>query len=120
MKIHDVMTIADSAVSVNADRAATAILHNSDDARVVVFRIDPGQAVPLHSSDSSVMLAVVQGPGFISGPVNGGVTETAVNTGTIATYEPGELHGMRAGSSRLVVVATIAPRPGVVRVAQVA
>ena len=120
MKIHDVMTITDTAVSANADRAATAILHDSDDARVVVFRIDPGQTVPLHTSDSSVMLAVVQGPGFISGSVNGAMTETVVSAGAVITYEPGELHGMRAGTSKLVVVATIAPRPGVTRIARVA
>ena len=120
MKILDVSAIADAAVSGKPDRPATALIHDSDDARVVVFRIDAGQEVALHTSDSSVMLSVVQGPGFISGPVDGVVKETEVKTGTIVAYEPNELHGMRADGSIFVVVATIAPRPGTIRGAKVA
>ncbi len=120
MKIHDVTSVADTAVSARPDRAATAILHDSDDARVVVFRLDAGQIVPPHSSDSSVMLSVVLGPGYVSGLVDGAIKETAVATGAVITYAPNELHGMRAGASMFIVVATIAPRPGVVRVANVA
>lgn len=110
MKIHDVNAIADAAVSAKPDRPATALIHDSDDARVVVFRIDAGREVALHTSDSSVILTVVRGPGFISGPVDGVVRETEVNIGTIVAYEPGELHGMRADGTVFVVVATIAPR----------
>ncbi len=120
MKIHDVAAIASSAVSAKSDRPATALVHDTDDARVVVFRLDAGQVVPLHSTDSSVMLTVVGGPGFISGPIDGTVTETEVDAGTIVAYQPGEVHGMRAGANVLVVVATIAPRPGTVRSAKVA
>jgi hypothetical protein len=43
------------------------------------------------------------------------VTEQQVGAGIIAAYEPGELHGMRADSGTLVIIATIAPRPGTTR-----
>jgi quercetin dioxygenase-like cupin family protein len=35
-----------------------------------------------------------------------------VRAGDLVTYEVGELHGMKAGSERLVLVAIITPRPG--------
>ena len=120
MQISNSLEIAGRAVSANPDRASTAMLHDSDDARIVIFRIDAGQAVPLHSSDSTVLITVVSGSGFISGPVDGVVGEHQVSTGTIATYSPGELHGMRAETGTLVIVATIAPRPGTIRAPQVA
>jgi quercetin dioxygenase-like cupin family protein len=115
MQLHDVLGIADRAVSGNPDRPATAIVHDSADARFVVFRIDAGQTVPLHSSTSSVTLSVIHGSGIISGPVDGVVKEHAVKTGYVAAYEPGELHGMHAESGTMVVLATIAPRPGTSR-----
>ncbi len=96
------------------------MIHDSDAARLVVFRLDAGQIVPLHSSDSSVMLSVVLGPGYVSGPVDGAVEETAVDTGAVIIYPPNELHGMRAGASVFILVATIAPGPGIVRGANVA
>ncbi|MEO9046704.1 MAG: cupin domain-containing protein [Gemmatimonadaceae bacterium] len=120
MQISNSFEIAGRAVSANPDRASTAILYDSDDARVVVFRIDAGQSVPLHSSDSTVLLTVVSGSGFVSGPVDGVVSEQRVTAGIVATYSPGEMHGMRADSGDLVIVATIAPRPGTTRAAQVA
>jgi quercetin dioxygenase-like cupin family protein len=120
MQLHDVLTIADNAISGNPDRAATAIVHDSPDARIIVFRLDAGQTVPLHSSTSSVTLSVIRGSGIISGPVGGVVKEHAVQTGNVATYEPGELHGMHADAGTLVVLATIAPRPGTRRGVQAA
>ena len=115
MQISNALKLADEAVPPNADRASTSILYDSDDARIVVFRIDAGQTVSLHKSDSTVVLTVVRGAGFISGPVDGVVTEQQVGAGIIAAYEPGELHGMRADSGTLVIIATIAPRPGTTR-----
>ena len=120
MQISNSLEIAARAVSANPDRASTAILHDSDHARVVVFRVDAGQSVPPHTSDSTVILTVVSGSGFVSGPVDGVVIEQQVSPGAVATYAPGELHGMRADGGRLVIVATIAPRPRTTRTAQVA
>lgn len=90
------------------DRPATAILHDSDDARLVVFRIAPGQAVPPHRSASTVTLAVLEGAGTLSG----GDGERACAAGDVVVYRPNELHGMRAGDVELLLLATITPRPG--------
>ncbi len=112
MNVNDAIAIADNAVSTSPDRPATAIIHDSPDARLVVFRIEAGQAVPLHSSTSSVILVVVRGVGFVSGPADDGVAEREVQQGAVVTYEPGEFHGMRAMRGPFVVLAIITPRPG--------
>jgi quercetin dioxygenase-like cupin family protein len=102
---------ARDAVSPNPARPATAILHDSPDLRVVVFRIGPGQEVVPHRSLSTVMLNVLSGTGVLTGEI-GPVTETACAAGDAVTYAPSELHGMRAVDEELVVLATITPRPG--------
>jgi len=108
MKAVDVRRAAAEAVPANASRPATAVVQDSPDARLVVFRLAPGQTVPPHRSVSTVMLTVISGQGFASG----GDEERAVTTGDIVIYEPNELHGMRAESEELVLLATITPRPG--------
>jgi quercetin dioxygenase-like cupin family protein len=83
-------------------------MHDVPDARVVVFRIEAGQEVAPHTSTSTVLLAIVEG----SGTVSGASGESTVRAGDLVTYEVGELHGMKAGSEQLVLVAIITPRPG--------
>lgn len=100
--------IARDAKSFNPSKPAMALIHDSDDARVVVFRIAPGQAVERHVTRSSVVMHVLSGSGTISGADE----ERAVAPGMMLTFVPGESHGMRAGDEELVVLATIAPRPG--------
>lgn len=112
MHIHDCLTIADNAVSGCVGRAATAIARDSADARLVVFRLDAGDVVAMHTSTSTVILSVIRGTGVISGPVDGEIRDVIVSTGTVVTYEPTELHGMSAPSGPFVVVAAITPRPG--------
>ena len=102
---------ARGAVASNASRPATAILHDSPDLRVVVFRIGAGQEVPPHRSPSTVMLSVLSGAGVLSGE-SGAQTEATCATGDAVTYAPNELHGMRAIAEEMVVLATITPRPG--------
>lgn len=108
MRVHSVPALAAGAVSANPARPATVLVHDSADARVVVFRIEPGQQVPVHTSGSSVLLAVISGVGVVSG---GGGADQRVSAGDIIAYEPQEPHGMRAESERLVIAAVIAPRP---------
>jgi quercetin dioxygenase-like cupin family protein len=103
---------ARSAVAANADRPATAILHDSPDLRLVVFRLAPGQAVPPHRSPSSVLLTILAGRGMVSGEEAAGQTEHPCTEGEYVAYAPGELHGMRALDSELLILATITPRPG--------
>ena len=102
-------TAALGAVAANPDRPATAILHDSPDARLVVFRLAPGQFVPPHRSTATVMLHVLQGTGELSGADDAVVS---VSPGDLVTYEAGELHGMRAIDEQLLLLATITPRPG--------
>ena len=95
-------------MSAQPSRPATALMHDVPDARVVVFRIEAGQEVAPHTSTSTVLLAIIEG----SGTVSGASGESTVRAGDLVTYEVGELHGMKAGSERLVLVAIITPRPG--------
>ena len=108
MKVLDVCRAAREAVAANPNRPATAIVHDSADARLVVFRLSPGQSVAPHRNASSVTLTVSSGSGLTSGTEG----ERAVTTGDVVTYEPNELHGMRATNDELVLLATITPRPG--------
>lgn len=107
----DALAAARAAGAPRPDRPATSILHDSPDARVVVFRIAPGQEVAPHTSTSTVVLTVIAGTGIVSG----GAGEAAVAPGTVVAYAPEELHGMRAAPDAegpLVLVACITPRPG--------
>lgn len=99
---------ARDAVAANPTRAATALIFDSIDARLIVFRLAPGQAVAPHRSPSTVMLTVLQGEGILAG----GDGERRCRTGDVVIYAPGELHGMRAESEELQLLATITPRPG--------
>ena len=108
MLVANALDAAMAASSARAGRAATAMLHNAPDARVVVFRIAPGQEVPVHTSTSTVVLTVLEG----SGTVSGGDGERQVREADLITYAPNESHGMRAGAETFVLLALIAPAPG--------
>jgi quercetin dioxygenase-like cupin family protein len=108
MKLYDPRAAAAQAVTNNPSRPATALLHDSADARVVMFRIESGQQVPVHTSTSTVLLVVVSGTGTVAG----GDSERRVGPGDIIAYDPREPHGMRADGEQLVIAAIIAPRPG--------
>ena len=108
MKTYSPRTDAATAVAAHPGRPATAVIHDTVDARLVTFRIEPGQRVPPHTSVSTVILTVLSG----SGTVTGGDEERPVAAGDVIAYEPGELHGMEAGDETLMILATIAPRPG--------
>lgn len=111
MKCLDPIRAARDAVAAHPARPATAIVHDSADARLVVFRIAPGQAVPPHRNPSSVQLTVLEGEGVLSGEEDGVAHDRACAAGDVVLYAPGELHGMRAGRDTLLLLATITPRP---------
>lgn len=106
MKIYDPRALA-AAATAQPHRPATALMHDSADARIVLFRIEPGQAVPVHTSTSTVLLSVLSG----SGVVVGAEGERTVHAGDIVAYDAQEPHGMRADREQLVIAAVIAPRP---------
>ncbi|MGZ8376134.1 MAG: cupin domain-containing protein [Gemmatirosa sp.] len=108
MRHLDPLRAAREAVAAHADRPATAILDDTADARLVVFRLAPGQAVPPHQSTSTVTLTVLAGHGTLSG----GDEERACAPGDVVVYAPQETHGMRATDGELLLLATITPRPG--------
>lgn len=108
MKIHEVLRAATTAVAARPDRAAMAIIHDSADVRLVVFRIEPGQQVATHTNASTVVLSILEGTGIVTGAQG----DHTAKPGDIITFEPREPHGMRATGERFILVATIAPRPG--------
>ncbi len=112
MKALDPANAARAAISPNPEKPASAVIHDTDDLRLVVFRIAPGQSVPPHRSVSSVMLTVLEGEGTLAGEENGQPVEQRFGAGQSVTYEPNELHSMSAGSTELLLLATITPRPG--------
>lgn len=98
---------AQSATSARPDRPASAIIHDCEHARLVVFRLAPGQSVAPHHSASTVLLQVLEGRGVISG--SNGDRRCVQND--VLIFDPNEPHGMRAEDEELVLLATIAPRP---------
>jgi len=113
MKHIDPLRAAREAVAPGPSRPATAILHDSPDARLVVFRLAPGQSVPPHRSSSSVQLTVLAGSGMLAAEVEGEAREGRFGVGDVVTYEPNETHWMRAVEDELLLLASITPRPGV-------
>jgi quercetin dioxygenase-like cupin family protein len=109
MKLLDPTAAARSAVAPNASRPATAVIHDSADVRLVVFRLEPGQQVPPHTSVSTVILRVLEGSGILSGADG---AEHICTAGDTMVYEQNELHGMRSTAEEFLILATIAPRPG--------
>ena len=112
MRRIDPRSAARQAVAVRPDRPATAIVHDSPDARLVVFRLAPGQSVAPHRSTSSVQLTVLAGSGVLSGETDSASVDQACAAGDLIAYAPNELHGMRALNEELLLLATITPRPG--------
>lgn len=108
MRHIDALAAARGAVALRLDRPATAIVHDSAESRLVVFRLEPGQAVAPHRSTSSVQLTVLGGRGVLTGESD----EQPCGIGDVVIYAPRELHGMRALDDQLLLLATITPRPG--------
>jgi quercetin dioxygenase-like cupin family protein len=108
MKVLDPSEAARTAVAANPQRPATAVIHDSEDVRLVVFRIAPGQQVAPHTSHSTVTLTVLAGRGIISD----GEGERGCIKGDVVVYERNELHGMKADTEDFLILAAIAPRPG--------
>lgn len=89
------------------DRHATALLQDLPGCRLVAFTLAPGQVVPVHTSESSVIVTVVDGHGSFSG----GEGATELRAGQSAAYQQNEPHGMTAGADGLRFLAVITPSP---------
>ena len=112
MNVHAAIQAARAAVSFNPDKPASATILDTPDVRLVVFRLAPGQVVPRHTNASTVLVTVLAGRGVLSGTEAGEPADQPCETGDVIAYEPNEAHGMRAEEEELLLLATIAPRPG--------
>jgi quercetin dioxygenase-like cupin family protein len=55
---------------------------------------------------------VLEGAGVLTGESDAGATDQVCTAGDVFVYLPNELHGMRAAGEKLLLLATITPRPG--------
>lgn len=90
------------------DRHATELVHDEASARIVAFHLLPGQQVPPHRSDSTVLALVTSG----SGRFVGVDSEAVLSVGEAVVWAPGELHSIESVGEPLRFLAIIAPRPG--------
>jgi quercetin dioxygenase-like cupin family protein len=91
-----------------ADRPASELLHDEANSRIVAFHLLPGQRVPPHQSESTVVALVLAG----SGRFQGADSAAVLAVGQCAVFAPGEMHAIDAGDEALRFLAIIAPRPG--------
>ena len=87
------------------DKPYRELLYDSPNLRVLVFNLEPGQELPVHShpSDSDVALVILEGEGeFI------GAHEMPARTGQAQIMPGGEPHGLNA-HTRVRLLVFIAP-----------
>lgn len=87
-------------------RPITQLLHDSPNARLVIFGLEAGQEVHPHVSPSEVYMHVVEG----QGDVLVGEVRHPATAGDLFVCGPNVPHGFRA-ETRMIVLATITPRP---------
>lgn len=102
------MKVLNHGPAARMDRPASALLHDEPNTRIVGFLLQPGQRIPPHTSESTVVVQVLSGAGVFSGQ-DGRTTMTA---GQCAVFAPGELHAVEAVDQELRFLALITPRPG--------
>jgi quercetin dioxygenase-like cupin family protein len=95
------------AAALRREGPTVSILHDSADARVVLFTFRPGQGVPLHRTPSAVTLRVLRGRGVLT-RVN---EQRIVLEGSKIAIAPHEAYAMRADREPLTVIAIITPSP---------
>lgn len=102
------MNVLAAGPAARSERPASTVLHDHPHARIAGFHLLPGQQVPPHASESTVIVHVVSG----SGTFRGADGEARLAAGESVVYEPGETHSMEAGVETLRFLAIITPRPG--------
>ncbi|HEX6051561.1 MAG TPA: cupin domain-containing protein [Gemmatimonadaceae bacterium] len=96
------------ASTIRREGPSVSILHDSPDARVVLFTFRPGQGVPLHRTPSAVTLRVIRGRGILTRLDD----QRTVWEGTKVAIEPHEAYAVRADDREtMTVLATISPSP---------
>jgi quercetin dioxygenase-like cupin family protein len=108
MQIFHPSSAARAALAASVTRPATTVLFDSPDARLVAFRLRPGQRVVTHRNTATVLLPGTSGTGVVQG-ANG---ERACGAGDLVVFDPHEVHGMCADAAELLLLAILAPAPG--------
>lgn len=93
--------------SFDPEGKVSKLVFDSEQVRLALFCSEPGQGVEGCSSTSRVAFTILEGEGeFFDGS-----ERLRAGPGSLVVWEPGETHGYKA-LTRLVFLATIAPRPG--------
>jgi quercetin dioxygenase-like cupin family protein len=93
--------------SFDPEAKVSKLVFDSDQVRLALFCSESGQGVEGCTSTSRVSFTILEGEGeFFDGE-----NLIEAGPGSVVVWEPGETHGYKA-LSRLVFLATIAPRPG--------
>jgi quercetin dioxygenase-like cupin family protein len=83
------------------------VLHTADGARVVMIRLDAGQALGDHQVTERAWVTVVEGEVHVSA----GGRDEVCGVGTLVTFDPGERHSLVSdGGARILLL--LAPWPG--------
>ncbi|HEX7049529.1 MAG TPA: cupin domain-containing protein [Longimicrobiales bacterium] len=102
------MKVLGERAAARPDRAASMVVHDEPNLRIVSFHLLPGQRIPPHRSASTVSVQVVRGTGTFRGAED----EAVLGPGEGAVFAPGETHAIEAADGPLEFLALIAPRPG--------
>lgn len=85
---------------------AVPVLAN-EHVRVLLAAFEPGQEIPLHAPEVDLVVSVVEG----SGELYAGGRVHPLEAGDLAVVPAGETRGIRARSSRLVLLNVVSPPP---------
>lgn len=94
-------------IKFHSEQATCEILHSSQDLRVLLVGLEPGQSIPPSASSSSVMIQVLSGECHLLS----GCGWSRAESGTLRFYPPGEPHGVEAREQRAALLLVLAPRP---------
>jgi quercetin dioxygenase-like cupin family protein len=98
----------DAARIERTERQAPRVLFTTPECRAIVVDLERGETMGDHAVRERLVLSVVSGSVVIESPGDGEAAEC--DAGTLATFEPGERHAVRALSSvRLLLL--LAPWP---------
>jgi quercetin dioxygenase-like cupin family protein len=84
-----------------------AVLMTDDGARAIAIRLEPGQALDDHQVRERAWLVVVEG----EVEIRSGSAVVSGQTGTLATFAPGERHAVSSSTGARVLL-LLAPWPG--------
>jgi quercetin dioxygenase-like cupin family protein len=83
------------------------VLRSADEARAVLIRLDPGQALGDHQVAEHAWIVVVEG----HAEIEAGDVAVDAPAGTLLHFEPAERHSVRAPEGALLLL-LLAPWPG--------